>query len=139
MKGYWEAKKRYGNPDVSWASLIQPSIDMCRQGVYVSFSAANAMANHPENELIFQDPGMKSRFVNPATNQTWKEGDYYKCEDLAETLERIATHGADDFYTGEIAKNLVKDIQSAGGIITLDDLKNYEYVNILVKNEGVKI
>ncbi|TRY70401.1 hypothetical protein TCAL_02843 [Tigriopus californicus] len=126
VKGYWEAKKRYGNPDVSWASLIQPSIDMCRQGVYVSFSAANAMEDHPENELIFQDPGMKSRFVNPATNQTWKEGDFYKCEDLADTLERIATHGADDFYTGQIAKNLVKDIQSAGGIISMEDMKNYE-------------
>ena len=39
----------------------------------------------------------------------------------------IAKNGVDEFYSGETAKNLVNDIQNAGGIITLDDLKNYRY------------
>lgn len=44
----------------------------------------------------------------------------------------IAQHGAEAFYTGEIAENIVKEIQSAGGILTLDDMKehlSYETTN----------
>ena len=32
VKGYWEAKRRFGNPDISWKQLIQPSIDLCNNG-----------------------------------------------------------------------------------------------------------
>lgn len=43
-----------------------------------------------------------------------KTGDIVKFEKLADTLEMIANHGADAFYTGTIAENLVRDIQEAG-------------------------
>lgn len=43
---------------------------------------------------------------------------------FAKTLERIRDH-PEGFYSGELAKDIVKDIQERGGIITLDDLKNY--------------
>lgn len=43
-----------------------------------------------------------------------KTGDIVKFEKLANTLEMIANHGADAFYTGRIAENLVRDIQEAG-------------------------
>ena len=33
--GYWEAKQRYGNPDITWAELVQPSIDLCMEGIPV--------------------------------------------------------------------------------------------------------
>lgn len=37
----------------------------------------------------------------------------------------IAQHGAKAFYTGEIAENIVKEIQSAGGVLTLEDMKEH--------------
>lgn len=43
-----------------------------------------------------------------------KTGDIVKFERLADTLEMIATHGADAFYTGKIAEDLIRDIQEAG-------------------------
>ena len=43
---------------------------------------------------------------------------------FAKTLERIRDD-PEGFYSGELAKDVVKDIQEKGGIITLDDLKNY--------------
>ena len=64
-------------------------------------------------------------FINPETGDVWKEGDSYKRENLGRTLREISKNGFEEFYTGETAKNLVKDIQEAGGIITLEDLKNY--------------
>jgi len=44
---------------------------------------------------------------------------------FAKTLERIRDN-PDDFYYGELAKDIVQDIQDDGGIFTLDDLKNYQ-------------
>ena len=44
---------------------------------------------------------------------------------LAKTLERIRD-APDGFYNRELAKDIVQDIKDGGGIITLDDLKNYK-------------
>ncbi len=41
--GYYEAKTRFGNPDVTWESLLQPTIDMCRDGVEVGYALADAL------------------------------------------------------------------------------------------------
>lgn len=43
-----------------------------------------------------------------------KTGDIMKFEKLADTLETIANHGADAFYNGRIAEDLIRDIQEAG-------------------------
>lgn len=65
-------------------------------------------------------------FYNPETNTTWKEGEKYKNLALAETFKRIAANGSDEFYSGQTAENLVADLQKLGGIITLEDMKNYK-------------
>ena len=40
IKGYQKAKEMFGNPLVSWESLIQPSIELARKGIPVTFSKA---------------------------------------------------------------------------------------------------
>ena len=40
IKGYAKAKEMFGNPAVSWESLIQPSIELARKGIPVTFSKA---------------------------------------------------------------------------------------------------
>ena len=64
-------------------------------------------------------------FVNPNTGHVLKEGDVFKRDTFCETLAKIAENGAEEFYTGETAKKLVAEISEGGGIVTLDDLKNY--------------
>ena len=49
-----------------------------------------------------------------------------KQPDLGRTLRRIAEHGADGFYRGEVAERIVAHVQSLGGILTLDDLAAYQ-------------
>ena len=64
-----------------------------------------------------------------------KDGRFYEPDDiliqpeLARTLERIAREGAKDFYEGETARLLAADMKAHGGLITLDDLKNYTVVD----------
>lgn len=36
LLGYEEAKNRFGNPDVTWASLIEPSIRLCEEGIPIT-------------------------------------------------------------------------------------------------------
>lgn len=57
-----------------------------------------------------------------------KEGDILKRPDLASILHRIGKTGADVMYEGDVASELAKEIQSAGGIITEEDLRNYQPV-----------
>src|SRR5690606_1803588 len=53
-------------------------------------------------------------------------GEKLRQPELAWTLERIATAGADDFYRGEIAKRIVADMEAQGGLIAASDLAAYE-------------
>src|SRR5207302_8644403 len=46
--------------------------------------------------------------------------------ELAETLKRIRTSGARDFYEGETAHRLAAAMEANGGLITLEDLKAYQ-------------
>jgi gamma-glutamyltranspeptidase/glutathione hydrolase len=56
----------------------------------------------------------------------FRAGDTLKQPELAATLKRIAKNGAADFYRGETAKMIVDDMQRMGGLITLEDLAQYQ-------------
>ena len=57
IKGYAAAKERYGNPEISWQRLVQPSVDMCRNGVEVSESLAGSLQGN--SLAISRDPGLR--------------------------------------------------------------------------------
>mgnify|MGYP003338413621 CR=1 FL=1 len=48
-----------------------------------------------------------------------------KLKGLADTMRLLAKNGPRDFYEGEVARNIVKDIQSLGGVLDAEDLKNF--------------
>ena len=43
VAGYWAAKQRFGNKDITWRRLIQPTIDMAREGITVSSTKAEKL------------------------------------------------------------------------------------------------
>lgn len=127
ISGYWLAKKEFGNPNVTWESLFEPTIKICREGLPVTKSLASKLEERAV--LIRRDPGLASIFIDPETNSTWKEGDLYKRTVFADTLEKIAENGFREFYTGDVAKDLIKDVNEAGGILTAKDLRSYRAVS----------
>ncbi|CAG7728227.1 unnamed protein product [Allacma fusca] len=127
MKGYWELYKKFGG-GVPWKRILQPTIDLCKNGFVVTNHTASAFAQQKKN--IFAAPSMKAIFVNPATGELYKEGDTIYRRVFGETLQKIAdddTNGGDLLYqeSSDLAKWLVEDLQEMGGILTLEDLGKY--------------
>ncbi|KAH8362447.1 hypothetical protein KR200_011220, partial [Drosophila serrata] len=120
--GYWEMHRRYGI--LPWKRLFQPAIKLAREGHVVSRYLASAIQS--KLSQIRADPGLRSVFLNEK-QEPWLEGDYMKRTVLADTLERIAENGAKEIYDGgETGRKFVEDIQSLGGIITEQDLRDYK-------------
>jgi hypothetical protein len=64
--------------------------------------------------------------INSKTNSVWRAGDKYQRLKLAETLELIRDSGASVLYNGTLTAGFVKDIQDLGGIITEEDMNEYQ-------------
>jgi len=127
IKGYWEAKQRLGNPEVSWASLVEPTIKMCEDGIIVPSDLGDRVLPR-RADRISENPHFKQVFYNEEKKRLHRTGELYKRPVFARTLRKIAEHGADGFYSGEVAEDLVDDIQKAGGIITKRDLERYHVI-----------
>jgi len=59
-----------------------------------------------------------------------KKGDQIKRTNYGKTLQKIAEAGADEFYSGKMAKQVIKDFKSIHSKITLEDLKDYKAVEV---------
>jgi len=125
LMGYWEAKEKLGNPEISWSDLVQPTIELCKNGVPISSALASAIQRSEKS--IRKDPGLKEIFVNPGTDKILVEGESYRDPVLAETLTRFAERGASELYTQEngTGAKLVSDMGAAGGLMTMEDLASY--------------
>ena len=114
VAGYWAARRKYGSQEISWQRILQPTIDLCREGIPVTASLAEVLL---EKGPDFSDPGMRSVFVNPRTGDVWQEGDLYTNPALANTLQALAEEGDlgdQSFYNGTIGQSLVDDITQLG-------------------------
>lgn len=119
VMGLWQAHQAYG--ELSWSELIQPAIGLAQNGFKVHPKLAET-ANWYQNwayekadNLNFSD-----YFGNLEAEQVFKQ------PELARTLKRIAEHGANEFYKGETAQLIAKQMQANQGLITLTDLANYQ-------------
>jgi gamma-glutamyltranspeptidase/glutathione hydrolase/leukotriene-C4 hydrolase len=124
LMGYWEAYQKYKSGNVHWGELVQPTIDLCREGITVTPYLAKLLKQKEED--IKQSVTLSEILINKDTNSVWKEGDKYKRLKLAETLELIRDSDASVLYNGTLTESFVKDIQDLGGIITKEDMNEYQ-------------
>ena len=101
--------------------LIQPAIDMAREGFKVTNKQAIAL--NLTRKLFEKANNYKVLF-----DKEWKKGALLKQEELAQTLERIRDHGQDGFYKGKTAQLFVDYVKELGGIISLEDLEKYKAI-----------
>lgn len=118
VKGLAELHRIYGK--LSWKDVVTPSVLLAKSHILTPRSAA--FLNGMKDSLsIF--PATKKVYVR---DENWKSGDSFSQPDLANTLQRIADQGPEEFYIGETAKLMVSSIQTHGGIMTMEDLASYQ-------------
>jgi gamma-glutamyltranspeptidase / glutathione hydrolase len=121
VDGMVEAHKKYGT--LPWKELIQPAIDLAKNGFALTEREASWFNQAKENLE-------KHNTVVPAflIRESWKSGDTIKWLALAQTLELIRDNGRAGFYEGRTAEKIVAEMNRGKGLITLEDLKNYKSI-----------
>ncbi|MHA8079719.1 gamma-glutamyltransferase [Aquirufa regiilacus] len=123
VAGMQAMHKRFGK--LSWAELVQPSIDLARYGVILTEKEARGL-NRNRTDFMRYNPGRA--YMVKADSSQWATGELFVQTDLANTLERIREKKAKGFYEGETANLLVKEMERQGGLITHQDLKSYRAI-----------
>jgi gamma-glutamyltranspeptidase/glutathione hydrolase len=117
------ALEKYGSGKFTLADLLQPAIDLARDGILIADDNADTLPDW--HRRLARWPSA-AKIFSRTDGTSLREGDSLVQGDLAATLSAIATQGPRGFYEGPVAEKLVKAIGGAGGIMTLDDLKSYQ-------------
>jgi gamma-glutamyltranspeptidase/glutathione hydrolase len=121
VRGYALALERFGR--VPWRELVAPAIALARSGLPIDWfttikvaSAAADLRRYAESRRVWLPDGLPPICPPDAESSSLPLGR------LADTLERLAEAGPDDFYQGEIARSIVADTRAAGGVLSAEDL-----------------
>lgn len=118
VMGLWQAHQQFGTKP--WAELVAPAIKLAEQGYVV-----------PAKTYLY-DRNIFARFANKTNFADYftamKPGETFQQPELAATLRRIATQGPADFYEGETAKLILAEMARGQGLISAEDLQNYQAV-----------
>ena len=105
-----------------WKDLVAPAVKLARDGFEISDGLARSLERTLDNFKKY--PASLAQFSKNGV--PYQAGEILKQPDLARTLERIADKGPAGFYEGETAMLLEKEMKANDGLITREDLKNYQ-------------
>ena len=114
--------EQYGT--MTLAEVLAPAIRLARDGIEVTYDLAADLAF---SQRLKNNPASLRKFYKP-DGSSYEVGEIFKQPDLAWTLSEIAAGGVDAFYRGSVAKKIVADMEAHNGLITLDDLANYDVI-----------
>lgn len=118
IAGLREAHRQGGR--LPWKTLIAPAIELADRGYPISNRFVEATRSR--QKVLLNNPDARRIFTQ--NGKLYTPGDVLVQKDLAATLRAIA-QDPQSFYTGKIASAIAQDMQANGGLITLDDLKQY--------------
>lgn len=118
------AHDRHGK--LPWPMLFKPAIAMAEAGFALSPRLHSLLEQTPD---VNRSPSLRSYFFDES-GAPLPVGTLLRNPAYGDTLRRIATGGADAFYTGEIARDMVAAVAGADrpGKLALDDLANYRAI-----------
>ncbi len=122
VAGLTTALEKYGR--LSLSKVLEPAIRYASQGFPVDETLAKIMLDN--SDFLQKYPSTANIFLNDGFPMM--QGDTLLQAELAQTLRLIAQNGRAGFYEGEVAKTMVNDVTKNGGMLSLQDLKNYQPV-----------
>lgn len=123
MKAYTEVLEKFGT--MKFADVVKPTLKYLEEGfVLTQRQSNNYKRNAAQAPILY--PNLARVF---APSGEWGDaGTLIKNPELAKTYRTIAKEGADAFYKGKIAKEMVDYVQKNGGLWTMQDLANYKTI-----------
>ncbi|MHB0968301.1 MAG: gamma-glutamyltransferase [Thermoanaerobaculia bacterium] len=118
------AHERHGR--LPWRDLVEPARKLAADGFEVDFHLARSLSakdNAGRLERFDESRRIFLRDGNP-----YRQWERFVQPELAATLSRVRDKGIDDFYRGKTAQLIVEEIKRGGGIVTMQDLAEYEPV-----------
>ena len=117
------ALEKYGSGKFKFADLLAPAIKLAREGFVLADDSADTLPDYRDRVAKWS---ASAKIFLRADGSSLQQDDKLIQTDLASTLEAVASQGPQGFYRGSVAEKLAKGIQDAGGIITTEDLRNYQ-------------
>ncbi|WP_439579610.1 gamma-glutamyltransferase, partial [Elioraea sp.] len=114
----------------NWADLLAPAIRMAREGVPVASFLHDFLTRKPMPGLptgrqrVATTRACSALYLNEA-GEFHEIGETIRHTEMADTFERLARAGAQDFYTGGIAARIAEDLHRNGAFVTAEDLAGY--------------
>lgn len=121
VAGFFLAHQKLGSKPMR--ELLAPAIKLAEQGFPVSWGLHEDFSDLAEEFSRY--PASAQAFLKNG-KEVYQPGEIWKQPDLAKTLRRIQTNGRDGFYKGETARLLAAAMRKHGGLITEEDLANYQ-------------
>jgi len=119
VSAIFEIHKKFGSLPIE--ELFQPSIELAEKGYLVT--------KYLEDELNEKrDDFIKLNGKNSLYSKEYKSGDTIFNKMYANTLREIMNKGSDGFYKGKVAEDMIETISQSGGIMTMEDLSEYQSV-----------
>ncbi|KAL6519156.1 Gamma-glutamyltranspeptidase 3 [Orobanche gracilis] len=105
-----------------WKTLFEPSVKLANQGFIISPYLGKNIAK--KAKMITRDTGLSK--VYAPNGKLLKAGDICYNVELGDSLYAIAEQGPQALYNGTVGERLIKDVRKAGGILSMEDLRNYK-------------
>ncbi|QLE78590.1 gamma-glutamyltransferase [Francisella sp. Scap27] len=121
VAGLIDAQQKYGK--LKLAQVIEPAIKLAEDGIPVSYDLHQSLET-AKPWLVKSPEAMKTFYHKDGS--AYNIGEILKQPELAHSLKLIAKEGKKAFYEGEIAHKIADAMAKHGGLITLEDLKNYD-------------
>ncbi|MGG6297847.1 gamma-glutamyltransferase [Leptolyngbya sp. AN02str] len=122
VKGLFHVHNRLGR--LPFAAIAEPAIHYAKTGV--------EMGSFPAYCLKILAPILTScpeaRAVCAPLGQLLQPGEVWHAPAMADTLTLLVEEGADAFYQGDLAQQMVRDCRDRGGYLTQADLSQYQVV-----------
>ena len=123
VDGLLKAWKDHGSGNISRRELLVSAIALAERGFELTDYEAKRFNN---NKDLFLNNNAAAKIFIRGDRKPWKAGDRFIQKDLARTLKRIAREGRNGFYTGKTADLIIAEMNRGIGLITHEDLLNYE-------------
>jgi len=123
VAGFALAMEKFGT--LSLADVLKPAINLAKNGFAVPNRFVEGIA--ARKDTFDKWPASQTTFFK-ADGSAYQVGEIFKQPALAKTLQLIADKGAAGFYSGETARLIEAEMEKHGGLISYEDLANYQAI-----------